>query len=148
MILDAVGPRLSFAAWAPMERNQWIAESLEVVRPLLKAPLPTPAPDAPGAFAFSDPERVQRILNAAGWRDVECELWEGPLGLPAKMPEETPEEIARFLSAIGPAGRIATKQGVDPDAVVNALAERYRANLERDGELVVQGASWIVTARG
>jgi SAM-dependent methyltransferase len=63
------GGRLVFVCWQPMADNAWLL----VPGAALAQHIPLPdlgAPDAPGMFAFSDPERVRSVLSDAGWHDV------------------------------------------------------------------------------
>ncbi len=64
----ATGGRLFFACWRPFKHNDWFAVPFKAVVPHLP-PQEKPEPDAPGPFAFADPERVT-ILGLAGFSDV------------------------------------------------------------------------------
>ena len=64
------GGRLVFACWQPMAANQWMLVPGAALAEHLPLPDPGPA-DAPGMFAFADPDRLRPILAAAGWRDIE-----------------------------------------------------------------------------
>lgn len=61
--------RLAFVCWGPVEANEWMWAPGLAVSAILPMP---PAGDlnAPGPFAFADVERVESILNTAGWEDV------------------------------------------------------------------------------
>jgi SAM-dependent methyltransferase len=62
------GGRLALMAWQPLARNEWVREWLAALA--AGRDLPGPAPDAPGPFSLSDPDRVRRILDAAGFTEV------------------------------------------------------------------------------
>jgi ubiquinone/menaquinone biosynthesis C-methylase UbiE len=60
--------RLAFAAWRAPEENPLALVPLRAAAPFLPT-LPAFEKDAPGRFAFADPDRVRRILEESGWRD-------------------------------------------------------------------------------
>src|SRR4029077_14688995 len=64
--------RLSFVCWQALPENAWMAVPMLAALQHLSPPA-MPAPDAPGPFAFADPARVRRILEGAGFRDVQLE---------------------------------------------------------------------------
>jgi len=63
--------RLGFVCWRPMEMNAWVSVPMSAVARVLSEPPPPAPPGAPGPFAFADADRVRRILEDAGWREVE-----------------------------------------------------------------------------
>ncbi|MEM6723707.1 MAG: class I SAM-dependent methyltransferase [Bacteroidota bacterium] len=136
------GARLSVATWAPIEANPWIMETLEVVRPLLVEPFEALDPEAPGPFSMAHPNRVERLLSGAGWKNITINHWQNNLG----MPEQTPEGAAAFFSGISPACRRAINQGTDPMELYVRLLEFYRAKLEKEGQINVQGAALLIQA--
>jgi SAM-dependent methyltransferase len=58
--------RMAFVCWRPLSENPWLGVPMQAVAPHAP-PRPKPDPEAPGMFAFADPQRVSRILTAAGW---------------------------------------------------------------------------------
>jgi len=61
--------------------------------------LPQQDRNAPGQFAFADPQRVESILESAGWHNISIE----PLDFECAFPET---ELVNFFTRIGPLGRI------------------------------------------
>jgi hypothetical protein len=61
--------------------------------------VPKTDPDAPGPFAFRDPERVQPILEVAGFSNVSA----SPEQLTIAPPHSN-QETARLMADVGPAG--------------------------------------------
>lgn len=59
--------RLTLLVWQPYERNVWMREIVTAFA--AGRDLPAPAPDAPGPFALSDPDRVRGILTTAGFAE-------------------------------------------------------------------------------
>jgi SAM-dependent methyltransferase len=136
------GGKLAFVCWAPMPENLFAAVPIAAIEPMLKTPLPTPDPDAPGPYAFADPGKVKRILNEAAWRDIEVSRWDGEINVGGGG---ALEDIAAFLLRIGPCSRAIADQGLDAAEakrrLMDALTPHYR-----DGAVMFPAACWIVTA--
>jgi len=88
------GARMAFVCWRPLAENPLIEVPMEAVRPHVP-PRPKPVPNAPGMFAFADPERVSQILTASGWAppkfeklDLELDIAAGS-GMDAAVDQST-----------------------------------------------------------
>jgi SAM-dependent methyltransferase len=62
------GGRVALAVWGPRARNPWLGVVFDAVGAQLGAPVPPPG--IPGPFALDDPDRLGRLLTAAGLADV------------------------------------------------------------------------------
>ena len=60
------GGRVRFACWRKLSENPWQRLPLDAIFEHVPRP-PKPEPDEPGPFSFGEPERVTRILTAAGF---------------------------------------------------------------------------------
>ena len=58
--------RMAFVCWRALAENPWMEVPMIAVSRHLP-PRPKAVPNAPGMFAFADPERVSEVLTAAGW---------------------------------------------------------------------------------
>jgi hypothetical protein len=58
--------RMALVCWRALAENPWMAVPMTAVAQHLP-PRPGPVPNAPGMFAFADPEHVTEVLTAAGW---------------------------------------------------------------------------------
>ena len=137
------GGRLFFTAWRPMADNAWFAVPLEAGGRLLP-PQPPPEPDAPGPFAFSDADRVRRILTEAGWRDVILDRHDVPMRLAAPGDLDAATE---FVTRVGPLSRLLAE--ADPDLrsdVRREVADVLRTWDGPDG-VVLGGSVWLASAR-
>lgn len=132
--------RMVFASWRPFAENLWSLEPLMALAPLLKQPLKPADPDLPGPFALSDAGKINRILEASGWRDVSIERWDGPIGVGRDA-----EEAAGFLLKIGPCARAINEQNLDAAAAEELLVEFLTPHQSPNG-IVRPGAGWIVRA--
>jgi SAM-dependent methyltransferase len=77
------GGRLAVIVWqGPGRDNLQFVIPNQAAAGLVEMP-PPPGPEEPGPLSFGDPERVQRILGAAGFQRIELEpvvveMWMGP----------------------------------------------------------------------
>ncbi len=60
------GARMAFVCWRPLAENPWMEVPMNAVSRHLP-PRPKPTPNAPGMFAFANPEFVSEVLTTAGW---------------------------------------------------------------------------------
>jgi SAM-dependent methyltransferase len=134
------GGRLAALSWQPLARNEWLL----VLRRTLAAgrPLPEPPGDAPGPFGLSDPDRVRRVLAAAGFESVHVAEVPGRVRLGADA-----EDAFDFVSGLGLTRGLLG--GLD-DGVRRAALDELRAALAQhatpDGVLF-GAAAWLTTAR-
>lgn len=106
---------------------------------------PPPNPDAPGPFSFADPEKIRRILEAAGFADVELEDHRRTLTVGGGAPLD---DAVDFLVQMGPTGAV-LREANDPQ-LTERVAAAVREALEphaTDAGLRLGSATWIVTAR-
>ncbi|WP_437971121.1 class I SAM-dependent methyltransferase [Sorangium sp. So ce260] len=130
---------LSFVAWRSPAENPFMTTAARAAAPILPH-LPTPAPDAPGQFAFADRDRVQRILDVSGWTDVDIR----PLDVPSGVAEK---DLLTYVTKLGPVG-LALRDVDEPTRA--RTAEAVRAAFDpyvRDGAARFTAACWLVTAR-
>lgn len=146
-IRDALTPggRTAFVCWRPMKENSWIAAPLFAALPHIPPQEPA-VPGAPGPFAFDDKDRFRRVLTEAGYSSIDIEPHDAALSVGAG---DDPVEMAlRQTLEIGPVSRI--MKDLDEDRRVR-VSDAVRAELARhvkDGQVVLNGAVWLVTARG
>ncbi len=63
------GGRLAFATWAPAARNPWATAYGPVL--LERGLQEPPKPGEPGQFALAEPTRIQALVRAAGFAEVD-----------------------------------------------------------------------------
>jgi len=132
------GGRLVFASWRPLAENPWMLVPLQAVLPLVP-PMPRPDPNDPGPFAFGDPERVTRILTAAGFAHPRHSRFDLDMLLGADL-----DEAVEQTTSMGAASRALKEQ---PDSVVAAARTAVRTALAphlRAGRVTLPGAVWLV----
>ncbi len=139
----APGGRLFFACWRPFKDNDWFAVPFKAVVPHLP-PQEKPEPDAPGPFAFADPDRVTRILGLAGFSDVAIRPVDTMLTLGRS---DDMADTAGFASQVGPVSRALATAADDGQRASRRTGAR-RALREHEGaEGIRLGAQlWFVSA--
>jgi len=111
---------------------------LQAVLPLVP-PMPRPNPNDPGPFAFGDPERVTRILTAAGFAHPRHSRFDLDMLLGTDL-----DEAVEQTTSMGAASRALKEQ---PDSVVAAARTAVRTVLAphlRAGRVTLPGAVWLV----
>jgi SAM-dependent methyltransferase len=135
------GGRLAFVCWRPAMENEWVTVPAQAARPFLP-PQPPPDPLAPGPFAFADPARVERILTAAGFRNVQTKKLDGVMNLGASS-----DEAAFQMTNLGPLSRALGE--VEDEAVKDRIRAAVKDALEairKDGVIKPAIACWLVAA--
>jgi SAM-dependent methyltransferase len=135
------GGRLAFVCWRASTENPWAATPESAAKPLLPAMEPQP-PDAPGRYAFANPDRVKSILLQAGFHAPEIQPFDARIHLGS-----TPEAAASSSIDAGPLAR--TLAEVDEDTR-KRVREAVTARLAREmgpGGVNLLAACWLVSAR-
>lgn len=135
--------RLCFVCWQPLEKNEWARVPLTAALKHVPPPAPTP-PDAPGPFAFANPDRVRHILATAGFTNITIEPHEAALTMGGAA---TIEEAVEFVMEIGPIARLLGDASVN---VRGRVIEELRTALEPYAareSVNMNGAAWIVSAK-
>lgn len=137
------GGRLCFLCWQALEKNEWARVPLMAATRHIQPPTP-PAPDAPGPFAFANPDRVHRLLEAGGFKDVSCESYEAGLSMGGAR---TLDEAVEFSLEIGPIARLLSDADMSMRMrVAQAVREALTPYVSRHG-VSLHSAAWIVLAR-
>jgi ubiquinone/menaquinone biosynthesis C-methylase UbiE len=135
--------RLAFACWREPRENPWMMMPLQAVYQHVPK-LPQLGPEDPGPFAFASEERVQRILDEAGFRQTAME----PCNLALDLATGRGLEAAvKTALEIGPSSR--ALEGHPPrlqEAAKNSIREALRPFV-RGQSVPLPASIWIVTAR-
>ena len=106
-------------------------------------PRPKPNPNAPGMFAFADPERVSEVLTAAGWAAPRLEKLDLDLDIAAGRGLEEAVDQSTKIGAINSWLRNQPAEVVA--AAIASVREALAAHL--DGASVrLPGAMWLVSS--
>jgi len=136
--------RLVFVCWRPVVENPWMYLPFNAVCKHAPRP-PRPGPEDPGPFSFAAPERVTRILNAAGFAEPQFAKfdWDMDLALGGGL-----EAAVESAATIGPAGAALTDQPEEVRAAAYEQLRRELAPYEKGGRVPLAAAVWIVSATG
>jgi SAM-dependent methyltransferase len=133
------GAGLRSLVWRGPSENPFMTTAERAAAPSLPS-IPPRELDAPGQFAFSDPERVRRILDVAGWGDVDIR----PVDLPCAFPEA---ELIPYFTRFGPLGRVLHELD---EAAREPLVKSVRSAFEpyvHGAEVRFTAACWLIAAR-
>jgi SAM-dependent methyltransferase len=133
--------RLLLAVFRSGAENPWTTSSIAAIRHLVPPPPPV-GPEDPGQFSWSDPTRVRRILDGAGFRDVALT----PLDLSFNLGADA-AEAAEFATFVGQGARLLQGQ---PEEVLKAARQAFEGffnQYEGPGGVRLPGALWLVSAR-
>jgi SAM-dependent methyltransferase len=136
------GGRLAFACWQSVQLNPWMFVPLMAAAQHITLPAPPP-PDAPGPFAFADPERVRGILSDAGFGEIGFEAVNETLTVGGGGDLD---QTVTFLLQMGPTGSAMREAAQDKLAtVMEAVREALTPFVTAQG-VRMASAAWIVTA--
>ena len=133
------GGRLAFVCWQAPSQNPVMVLPMMAAAPHLPPAAP-PDPDAPGPFAFADPERVRGILTEAGFGDIQI------IPHNEKVGGGDLDTVVDLALKVGPLGRMLRENPDAHDAVIGAVRKALAAHDGPDG-VKLDSATWIVTAR-
>lgn len=150
-IRRAIGPggALTFLCWRAMEENPWVSLPFEAVAEMVPDLVPQD-PESPGPFRFAERDRLVAILERAGFGDIACARLDRAilLGRDAGGSDAAAAEAAaRFATEMGPVARVLRERDSALLAPAHAAVTRALAAHARQGEVRLDAACWLVTAR-
>jgi SAM-dependent methyltransferase len=133
------GGRLAFVCWRKLAENEWMHVPVAGAMQHLP-PQPKPDPEAPGPYAFADPERVKRILSQAGFSNIAVAPHDATINL------GTLDQAVEQAVRVGPLGRLLNENTQAVDPVMETLRETLSPYNKGNG-VMLGAAVWIVSAR-
>lgn len=133
--------RLLLAVFRTAKENPWATAAVAAIRHLVTPPAPS-GPEEPGQFSWSDPARVRRILEGAGFHGATLT----PLDLSFRLGADA-AEAAEFATFIGQGARLLQGQ---PDETIQAARialQGFFKQHEGENGISLPGALWLVSAR-
>ena len=134
--------RMALVCWRTLAENPWMEVPMTAVARHLP-PRPKAVPNAPGMFAFADPEHVTEVLTAAGWTPPRFEKLDMDLDIAAGRGLE---QAVIQSTEIGAVNSWLRNQ---PEEVVSAAVASLREELApyADGTSVrLPGAMWLISS--
>jgi SAM-dependent methyltransferase len=141
-----LGGRLAIAVWARRDESEQFAVPLRVARRVLERLGLTPdvPADDEGPFSMYDDGSIERIVDDAGWSDVEVTSHDLRLQFGCGL---TPAEAATAALDFGPTRVVTTGIGEKATAaVVDALADTFASYVDDSGHVVLGGRVNIARA--
>jgi SAM-dependent methyltransferase len=136
------GARMSFVCWRPLAENPWMEVPMRAVAPHVP-PRPKPDPQAPGMFAFADPQRVSQVLTAAGWAPPQLDKLDRDLDIAAGRGLE---EAVVQSTQIGAVNSWLRGQPAETVAAAIASVREALAPHKEDASVRLPGAMWLVSS--
>jgi SAM-dependent methyltransferase len=133
------GAQLHVIAWRGAAENPFMTAAEQAAAPLLPQ-LTKRLPNAPGQFAFADPERVRRILHEGGWSAIDLQ----PLDVVCTFPER---ELVSYVTRHGPLGLLLPELDEATRARVIEVVLAAFAPFVHGDEVRYTAACWTVRAR-
>ena len=134
------GGRVALAAWDGPEHNPWIVRIGQVMieRGLME---PDP-PGTPGPLAFAPPGRIEGLLDAAGFDDIEVDAIDLAFHAPSHdawwaHAVQTSGRISRIVAGLSPAEHYAVREAVDA---------AYAPYVAADGTLAIPARTLVAAA--
>jgi ubiquinone/menaquinone biosynthesis C-methylase UbiE len=134
--------RLTFACWREPRDNPWMMTALQAVYKHVPK-LPELGPEDPGPFSFASEQRVQRILNEAGFSGVKMERCD--LSLDVAIGRGLDAAVETGLE-IGPASRALEGQPAEVRAAAGNSIREALTPFARGQAVPLPASIWIVTA--
>lgn len=133
------GAGLQLIVWRGPAENPFMTTAERAAAPLLPN-LPPRLPNAPGQFAFADPQRVSRIVKESGWTGIDIQ----PLDVTCILPEK---ELVGYLTRLGPLGRVLPEVGEQTRTqVIKTVRAAFEPYVYGD-EVRFNAACWVVAAQ-
>jgi SAM-dependent methyltransferase len=136
------GGVLAFASWQNIFLNEWMFVPGSAVVAVTGALPPMPEPGQPGPFSLADPERIEQLLDHAGFTGIEVEAVDETIVLPAADVASL-TELSRRVGPVREALRDAD------EATARQIGDAVREALEAkvsDGELRLSAGAFIARA--
>ena len=133
--------RLLLAVFRSGPENPWATASAAAISHLVPPPAPL-GPEEPGQFSWSDPARVKRILDGAGFRNFVLT----PVDLSLVMGHNA-AEAAEFATFIGQGARLLNGQPDETRQAARVAFEAFFKPHEGPNGVTLPGALWLVSAQ-
>jgi len=131
--------RLAFVCWRALEENALDNLPLKAASGHLP-PQPALDPDAPGPFAFANPDRMRSTLERAGFGEIDITPHDEPVG------SGDLDAMLAVVSRVGALGKI-LRENPELRAVTLPVVRSALAAHDGPDGVKLNAATWVVTAR-
>jgi len=141
------GGRVAFVCWRGAAENDWVRLPMAAIKGIVPPTAP-PDPEAPGPFSFGDRGRVARILAAAGFTDIAIAPFDASVPFGEGVTRDAAiDDAVKMTFEVGPLSRALADQPDDIRARASAAVRAAFAGRSAERSVMIDGATWIVTAR-
>ncbi|ESR22535.1 class I SAM-dependent methyltransferase [Lutibaculum baratangense] len=138
------GGRMVHIVWREPSANPWLSMAKEVVLRFLPQPGDAARTCGPGPFSMADEETVRKMMEIAGYRDVQFKRVDAPVLIGHDV-----RDAIEFQLAIGPAGEVFREAGQEAEAkrpqIEAALAEAIRSQTTAADGIIMPSSSWVIS---
>lgn len=131
--------RIVAACWAAPDDNPFVSFLMATLAKYME--VPKPAPDAPGMFAFADPDRLRSVLEAAGFINVKIE----DMAIDVIEVDDGAAYWAAMKDIAGPVMVLANQLDDETHAAFVADVIETANGLQVGETLHMRGTTWIVS---
>ena len=131
--------RLAFICWRALEENPLDSLPLNAASAFLP-PQPVHDPDAPGPFALANSDRIRKVLQQAGFDDIDITARDEMVG------SGNLETMLAVCTRVGALGKILRENPALREAAVPAVRSLLAAHDGPNG-VMLKAAIWVVSAR-
>ena len=133
--------RLLLAVFRSGQENPWATAAATAIQHLVP-PQPSMGPEDPGQFSWSDPARVRRILDGAGFGDVVLT----PLDLSFRLGADA-AEAGEFATVTGQGAHLLQGQPQETVQAARSILADFFKQHEGPKGVNLPAALWLVSAR-
>jgi SAM-dependent methyltransferase len=134
--------RMALVCWRSLAENPWMEVPMKAVAQHLP-PRPKQVPNAPGMFAFADPEHVAKVVTTAGWTPPRFEKLDMDLDIAAGRGLE---EAVVQSTEIGAVNSWLRNQPADVVAAATASLRESLAPYADGVSVRLPGAMWLISS--
>ena len=136
------GTALGFVCWQSLMHNEWAMTPVLAVMPHVGVPTP-PGPEEPGPFSFAECDRIERILEDAGWREVNIDDFSTKICVGGATTAE--EALTYYREDVFGKALFGAAEPEKQAAAADALLAELTRHESADGVLL-RASWWLVTA--
>ena len=138
---------LSIVAWTAPKFNEWASLPIELARPILGPAQSSLSPTGvPGPFAWADEATFKPILARAGFGRIEATRMAMSAPVGAGDYADPVERAAHFCMRIGPLASRLRQVAPEARADIKAALIAGLSSLPQDGDVLMGGEAWVITA--
>jgi SAM-dependent methyltransferase len=137
----APGGRFAFAVWGPPPDNACMTTVRDVVAEIVA--VPPPDPEAPGPYRYADASKLLRLLERAGFSELEAREWRGLLPIGGELSDA--DSAAFALAAFSTFGDLLARAGAEAlQTAQRSLTTRFSRH-HHDGAVRLGACIHIIT---